>query len=96
MTSAKYDGSDVNTIISTNTRSTYYAIRVFGSVIYYAKDRQLLMINKTQGSTPTVLYDDGSRIGGIFVFNQMGMYSAIFLDLLLETDKDICYKLYLL
>ncbi|VDI82719.1 Hypothetical predicted protein, partial [Mytilus galloprovincialis] len=70
MKSAKNDGSDVKTIHSTNVRRDYNAIHVVGSNIYYANDNQLLMLSKTSGSTPTVLYNDTSSICSIFVFNQ--------------------------
>ncbi|CAG2190433.1 unnamed protein product [Mytilus edulis] len=71
MKSAKIDGSDVKTILSTNKRINYYAIRIFGSDIYYANYyHQLIMVNKTPGSTPTVLYRDTDRIGSIFVLNE--------------------------
>lgn len=71
--SAKDDGSDIQTIISKNTPGSYYAIIVYGSVIYYAKDSQLLLISKTHGSPPTVLYKGTSRIGSIFVLKKIGM-----------------------
>ncbi|CAG2242148.1 LRP1B [Mytilus edulis] len=70
MKSCKDDGSDVKTILSTNVSRAYYAIHVVGSYIYYANANQLLMLSKTSGSTPTVLYNDSSYIYSIFVFNQ--------------------------
>lgn len=73
MKSANDNGSDVKTIHSTNVRTSYYAIHVVGSYIYYANANQLLMLSKTSGSTPTVLYNDSSYIHSIFVFNQSGM-----------------------
>ncbi|CAG2190430.1 LRP1B [Mytilus edulis] len=73
MKSANDDNSDVKTIHSTNTRTSYYAIHVVGSYIYYANAKQLLMLSKISGSTPTVLYNDSSYIYSIFVFNQSGM-----------------------
>ncbi|CAC5377272.1 unnamed protein product [Mytilus coruscus] len=71
--SAKDDGSDIKTIISTNTGGNNFGLRVSGSYLYYAGNKQLLMVNKTPVSTPTVLYNDTSRIESIFVFNQSGM-----------------------
>ncbi|CAG2237271.1 unnamed protein product [Mytilus edulis] len=78
MKSCKDDGSDVKTILSTHVRRPYYAIHVVGSYIYYANDNQLLMLSKTSGSTPTVLYNDTSYINSIFVFNQSGMLINIY------------------
>lgn len=71
--SAKDDGSDINTIISTNTGGNNFGLRVSGSHIYYAGNKQLLMVNKTPGSTLTVLYNESSRIESIFVYNQSGV-----------------------
>ncbi|CAC5377277.1 LRP2 [Mytilus coruscus] len=73
MKSAKDDGSDVKTILSTTPNTHYYAIGVVGSYIYYANNNQLLMVNKTPGSTPTVLYNDANSIHSIFVFIASGM-----------------------
>ncbi|CAG2245201.1 LRP1B [Mytilus edulis] len=78
MKSCKDDGSDVKTILSTHVRRPYYAIHVVGSYIYYANGNQLLMLSKTSGSTPTVLYNDTSYIYSIFVFNQSGMLINIY------------------
>lgn len=74
--SVNVDGSDVNTIISTNSSIfTYYALSVSGSYIYYADDNyQLVMRTKAQESTPTVLYTDTNYIRSIYVFNSIGMY----------------------
>ncbi|CAC5377278.1 unnamed protein product [Mytilus coruscus] len=73
MKSAKYDGSDVKIILSTNFAGNNIAIGVLGSYIYYADNKQLLIVTKTPGSKPTVLFNDTSRIDSIFVFNQSGM-----------------------
>lgn len=79
MKSVNDDGTNVTTFFSTNIVGTdYFAIRVSGSYIYYANYNQLSMIFKTQGSTPTVLYNDTNRIGSIFVFNSSGMYFTFF------------------
>lgn len=79
MKSVNDDGTNVTTFFSTNIVGTdCFAIRVSGSYIYYANYNQLSMIFKTQGSTPTVLYNDTSRIGSIFVFNSSGMYFTFF------------------
>lgn len=75
--SVKDDGSDVKTILSTNNRGEYYAIGVFGSKIYYATFNQLLMVSKTPGSMPTVLYNT-SGIDSLFVFNSSGMLLIIY------------------
>ncbi|CAC5389511.1 unnamed protein product [Mytilus coruscus] len=78
MNSAKVDGSDVKTILSTNVRRNYYAIGVFGSQIYYANEyHQLLLVTKTPGSKPTVLYNDTSEIHSIFVFNQAAFHGKL-------------------
>ncbi|CAG2237266.1 unnamed protein product [Mytilus edulis] len=82
MKSSNYDGSDVKIILSTRVKTKYYAIDVFGSYIYYADvNNQLLMVKKTQGSTPIVLYNDTSVIGSIFVFNSAGIYLTIYNNL---------------
>ncbi|XP_071121806.1 low-density lipoprotein receptor-related protein 4-like [Mytilus edulis] len=76
--SVNVDGSDVKTIISTNYRKCYYAIGVSGSYIYYAdNNNQLVMMNKSQGSTPTVLYNDTSTMASIYVFKSTGMYITL-------------------
>ncbi|CAG2255322.1 APOER2 [Mytilus edulis] len=50
--SVNEDGSDVKTIISTHSVSTeYYAIGVLDNHIYYADKHQLVIRNKSQGST---------------------------------------------
>lgn len=74
MQSATVDGCDVKTIISTNSAGNKVAIGVFGNTIFYADNKQLLMVTKIPGSTPTVLYNDTMRIESIFVFNQLGMF----------------------
>ncbi|XP_071133255.1 low-density lipoprotein receptor-related protein 6-like [Mytilus edulis] len=71
--SAKDDGSDVQTIISTNVRRIYYAIGVSDRNIYYTISNHLLIVTKTPGLKPTVLYNGTSLITSIFVFNQSGM-----------------------
>ncbi|XP_063399571.1 low-density lipoprotein receptor-related protein 4-like isoform X3 [Mytilus trossulus] len=73
MKSATFNGSDAKTILSTNFAGYKWAIGVLGSNIFYADNRQLLMVAKTPGSTPTVLYTDTRTIESIFVFNQSGM-----------------------
>ncbi|XP_052065110.1 low-density lipoprotein receptor-related protein 1B-like [Mytilus californianus] len=78
MKSCKDDGSDVKTILSTNISRSYLAISVVGSNIYYANDNQLVMVTKTPGSTPTILYNDTNRIDSIFMFNLSGMYITIY------------------
>ncbi|CAC5385334.1 unnamed protein product [Mytilus coruscus] len=88
MKSAKDDGSDVKTILSTNVRRNYYAIGVFGSYIYYTISNQLLMVTKTPGFTSTVLYNGTSLITSIFVFNQSGRYTKLY-ELLINFDDDI-------
>ncbi|CAC5413281.1 LRP1 [Mytilus coruscus] len=65
--SAKDDGSDVKTILSTNVSISNCAIDVFGSYVYYAYGSHLLLLNKAQ-ETQTVLCNYTSRIDGIFVF----------------------------
>ncbi|VDI05448.1 Hypothetical predicted protein [Mytilus galloprovincialis] len=78
MKSCKDDGSDVKIILSTHVRRSYYAIRVVGSYIYYGNGNQLLMVNKSQGSKPTVLYNDTQSIGSLYVFNQSGILTTIY------------------
>ncbi|VDH97063.1 Hypothetical predicted protein [Mytilus galloprovincialis] len=79
ITSSKDDGSDVKTIHSTNVAANYFAIGVVGSYIYYGNAyNQLLMVSKTPGSAPTVLYNDTRRIESIFVLNSPGMSITIF------------------
>ncbi|CAG2199985.1 LRP5_6 [Mytilus edulis] len=68
MKSATLNGSDVKTILSTNSAGNKMAIGVLGSNIFYADNNQLFMVAKTPGSTPTFLYTDNSRIESIFVF----------------------------
>lgn len=75
MKSAKDDGSDIKKTISTNARINYYAIGVVGSYIYYAyENNQLLMVNIIAGSTPTLLYNETSKIYSVFVFDTSGMF----------------------
>ncbi|XP_063399566.1 low-density lipoprotein receptor-related protein 8-like [Mytilus trossulus] len=79
MKSCRDDGSDAKTILQTNIRRNYFAISVVGSYIYYENyGNQLLMLNKSSGSTPTVLYNASSSIHSIFVFNQSGMLTHIY------------------
>lgn len=75
--SAKDDGSDIKTIFSTLDQRIFRAIRVIGTNIYYAHNNQLLMISKTPGSTPTVLYFDSGDIHSMFVLNEAGMYLTL-------------------
>lgn len=74
--SVNVDGSDVSTVVSANSVSNeYYAIGVMGSYIYFGdNNNQLVMINKAQGSTPTVLHADTSSINSIYMFKSIGMY----------------------
>lgn len=73
--SASDDGSDVRTIHSiNNTNGNKIAISVSSNYIFYADNKQLFMLTKTPGSTPTILHNDTSRIESIFVFNQSGIY----------------------
>ncbi|XP_076116435.1 vitellogenin receptor-like isoform X1 [Mytilus galloprovincialis] len=78
MKSCKDDGSDVKIILSTHIYRYYYAISIVGSYIYYGYAHQLLMVNKSQGSKPTVLHNDTSRIDSIFVFNSKGILMTIY------------------
>ncbi|XP_052065895.1 low-density lipoprotein receptor-related protein 1B-like [Mytilus californianus] len=69
--SVNVDGSNVTTIISINSQT---ALGVIGNYIYYTgNNNQLLMTRKSQGSTPTVLYNDTSYIRGIYGFYLTGM-----------------------
>lgn len=77
MRSAKDDGSDLKTILSTNVHRTYDDIGVFGSYVYYPINNQLLMVSKTSGSKPTVLYNDTIEIHSIYVFSSSGMWIII-------------------
>lgn len=79
MKSAKADGSDVKTINSTNVHQNYHAISANGSYIYYANHGSLMIVNKTRGSTPTVLYSDTSEIGSLYVFNLPGMWITMYI-----------------
>lgn len=76
--SARDNGSDVETILSTNFAGYNFAIGVFGSYIYYADHNQLVMVTKKAGSTPTVMYNDTNSIYCIFVFNPSGMKITIY------------------
>ncbi|CAC5383058.1 unnamed protein product [Mytilus coruscus] len=71
--SVNVDGSDVKTIFSMHSFTINYAIGVLFGNIYYASRNQLVMMNKSQGSTPTVIYTDTSFIYSIYVFNSTGM-----------------------
>lgn len=73
MKSAKDDGTDVKTIHLRNISSYYTAISVFGSNIYYASSNHLLVVSKTPGSTPTILYNGFIEINSVFVFHPQGM-----------------------
>lgn len=73
MKSAKDDGSGVKTILSTTPDIPYHSIGVVGSYIFYANDNQLLMVTKSQGSTPTVLYNHLEGIYSLCVVNLSGM-----------------------
>lgn len=76
--SSKDDGYDVKTIHSTHVAAYYYAIGVVGSYICYGNAyNQLLMVSKTPGSTPTVLYNNTSRIYSIFVLYSPGKLITI-------------------
>lgn len=79
MKSAKDDGTDVKTIISANVQIKYYAIGIVDSNIYYANENnQLLMVNTIPGSTPTLLYNETSKINSVFVFDSLGMLITIY------------------
>ncbi|CAC5392976.1 LRP5_6 [Mytilus coruscus] len=71
--SAKFDGSDVQTISSKNLRKGYYGISVLDNNIYYINETELLMIHKRQGSSPIVLYNDTKVIDGLFLFKKSGL-----------------------
>lgn len=77
--SVNVDGSDIKTIISTNYPSWYfYAINVLGRNIYYADIyNRLIMRNKSQGSTLTVLYTDSNTIYSIYALIPTGMYITL-------------------
>lgn len=74
--SVNVDGSDLSTVVSVNAGSNdYFALGVMGNYIYFGdNNNQLVMINKAQGSTPTVLHADNSRINSIYMFKSIGMY----------------------
>lgn len=78
MKSAKNDGSDVKTILSTNVSRQYFAIGVVSSYIYYANNNQLFMVTKLQGSKSIVLYNETSLIGSIFAVILQGTFIAIY------------------
>lgn len=73
MKSVKDDGSDLKTVLSINARRSYDDIGVSSSYIYYPKNNQLLMVSKTPGSIPTVLYTDTREINSIYAFSSLGM-----------------------
>lgn len=70
--SVNVDGSNIKTIISTNSSKRYFAIGISGSKIYYANNNQLVMRNKPHGSTPTVLYTDIVNINSIYALKSTG------------------------
>lgn len=70
--SVNVDGSDVKTLISTNSSKDYYAIGVSSSNIYYADSNLLVVRNKLQISTSTVVYTASNLITSIYAFNKIG------------------------
>lgn len=76
--SAKDDGSDVNILFSTHASKSYHAVGVYDDYIYYGNDNQLLMVTKSSGTMPTVMYDDTNYIYSINVFNVQGMIITIY------------------
>lgn len=78
MKSAKDNGSDVKIVLSTNIIRDYYGIGVIGSNIYYAQGVQLVMVTKTSGYSPTVLYNDTNVIVSIIMFQQSGILITIY------------------
>ncbi|CAC5383053.1 LRP2 [Mytilus coruscus] len=82
--SVNVDGSDVKTIISTNWAFYYYyAIGVMGSYIYYTNNNQLVMINKTQGSKPTGIYNGTSGIYSIYAFDSSDVQTVTLYGIML-------------
>lgn len=67
------DGSDVKTLVSINSKKIRYAIGVLDNYIYYhADNRMLVMRNKSQIFTRTVVYTALNSITSIYAFNAIG------------------------
>lgn len=67
---ARYNGSDIRTIVSTKTYNR--DIEVNEDFIFYTSSNQVMKINKSLGQTPTVVHTDTQAIYGILLYKQDG------------------------
>ncbi|XP_076106222.1 uncharacterized protein LOC143074890 [Mytilus galloprovincialis] len=67
---ARYNGSDIRTIVSTKTSNR--DIEVNEDFILYTSYNQVMKINKSLGQTPTVVHTDSQAINGILLYKQDG------------------------
>lgn len=70
--SAWINGSDVKTIISTNTTSQNRNIDIVGDFIFYTNHKRIMKINKSLGHNPTVLHTDTYKIYGLLFYKSKG------------------------
>ncbi|XP_076088321.1 vitellogenin receptor-like [Mytilus galloprovincialis] len=70
--SALFDGTDIQTIVSTNTFKLNGEIDVKEEFIFYTSSTQILKINTNGGEVPIVLHTDTERVHGLLLFKQEG------------------------
>lgn len=66
------NGSDVETIISTNATFQNKDIDIDGELIFYTNDNTIMKINKSLGHNPTVLHTDTTYINSLLVYKSEG------------------------
>ncbi|XP_063412188.1 protein cueball-like [Mytilus trossulus] len=70
--SALFDGTDIQTIVSTNTFKLNGEVDVKDDFIFYTSSTQILKINKNGGEVPIALHTDTERVHGLLLFKQEG------------------------
>lgn len=82
--SASVRGCDVKTLYTTGHTDQFCPIGVYGCAIFYTSNKNLLMLNKTEGHSPTSVYTDSNNIYSIYVYHQRG-------NIYFRSSFDICH-----
>lgn len=68
--SAKYNGSDVKTLVSTNVNFNSREIDIGGDYVFYTSSNTILKIHKSSGQIPDVMHTDTRQIYGLLFYTQ--------------------------
>lgn len=70
-----YDGSDVKTLVRTNSVSGNRDIDIGGDYVFYTNNKKILKVHKSSGQMPAVVHTENTQIYGVFFYKQEGKNS---------------------